>query len=679
MKPPYSFGLRTGLPLLVTITFTLLGSFLVWNNYQNSKTDLVDQSLRFVRHQLIFLQRELNKEASSGNIAELDQALSSRSVDTRYRVLAMVDDQGRITHASRFEKKNQLAVNALEDFDRIRFTNQLRQDRPDVSFNPERNFIYAYLPLASELETGVIRSQGGGVLFAVYDLSSDHAQLWNRVLRTSLQVLVFMLIAMVLMMVLLQLLVTRPIYSLASSARSFASGNSKKIAAIGGHGELSMLSNVFNEMTEQIGNRFARQKTIERDLRNSLQLRDEMGKMAKIGGWELDAKTLKVSWTEEAGRIHGLPPDASLSQDMAIKYYHPQDRPILKRAVRNALEKGQPYDLELRHITDDGKLQWMHSICNPVTRNGETIKLKGTLQDISRRKFAETAQKESGQRLALVVNTLPSGVLEIDLQGKITFSNKAHHRILDMEPGELIGRYFWEFWPDETGRKKSQELFTSIKKKQPEPRFMMVENFTKDGRLLNLEVQWNYQYDSEGVLTGFVAVVSDITEQKKAELKLKESEQKFSASFHGNSTAMEILDLSEGTRIDFNDSYCRLTGFTREEITDSTIFDDDMVLDKDQRKAGIEKFIADGHIRDYPLDVKTHTGEYRNWLISGDFLDYGTNDVAILTFVDITDKKTTEEELRQYEPIVSSSNDLLALIDSCLMWLSLNQSFLWCR
>ena len=77
--------------------------------------------------------------------------------------------------------------------------------------------------------------------------------------------------------------------------------------------------------------------------------------------------------------------------------------------------------------------------------------------------------------------------------------------------------------------------------------------------------------------------------------------------------------------------------------------------------------------------MKTHTGEYRNWLISGDFLDYGTNDVAILTFVDITDKKTTEEELRQYEPIVSSSNDLLALIDSCLMWLSLNQSFLWCR
>jgi PAS domain S-box-containing protein len=130
-------------------------------------------------------------------------------------------------------------------------------------------------------------------------------------------------------------------------------------------------------------------KQAEDALERSEAFLNETGQMAKVGGWELDAETLEVRWTEETYRIHEVPLDHKPPLDEAINFCHPEDRPELEHAIQRALEHGEPYDLEIRFITASGKHLWAHTICKPHIVDGKTVKLIGTFQDITERRKAE--------------------------------------------------------------------------------------------------------------------------------------------------------------------------------------------------------------------------------------------------------------------------------------------------
>ncbi len=130
-------------------------------------------------------------------------------------------------------------------------------------------------------------------------------------------------------------------------------------------------------------------KRAEERLEQSNVLLGKVGRMAKVGGWEVDAKTLGLTWTEETGRIYELPPGYTPPLEDGINYFHPDDRTKLKEAVGRALENGEPYDMEIRLMTAKGNQIWARTICHPQRVDGETVKLLGIFQDITERKLAD--------------------------------------------------------------------------------------------------------------------------------------------------------------------------------------------------------------------------------------------------------------------------------------------------
>jgi PAS domain S-box-containing protein len=133
----------------------------------------------------------------------------------------------------------------------------------------------------------------------------------------------------------------------------------------------------------------AARKRTERALREREALLDATGQMAQVGGWDVDAETSEVRWTEQTRRIHGVPADYKPSLEEAINFFHPEDRKKLTEAVQRALDAGEPYDMEIRFITAQGKHLWVRTICRPGVVNGRTVRLMGTFQDITARKRAE--------------------------------------------------------------------------------------------------------------------------------------------------------------------------------------------------------------------------------------------------------------------------------------------------
>ncbi|KYG71264.1 PAS domain S-box-containing protein [Roseivirga ehrenbergii] len=132
-----------------------------------------------------------------------------------------------------------------------------------------------------------------------------------------------------------------------------------------------------------------KQRLAEEDLRKNEALLARMSETAKIGGWELDVNSLEIDWTEETYLIYELDPNKKPVLSEGIKYYHPDDRPKIEKAVQNAIDLNESFDLEVKFITAKGKHLWVRSIGRPIIQNGVTVKVTGTFQDITEQKKAE--------------------------------------------------------------------------------------------------------------------------------------------------------------------------------------------------------------------------------------------------------------------------------------------------
>ena len=140
-------------------------------------------------------------------------------------------------------------------------------------------------------------------------------------------------------------------------------------------------------------------KQTEEALKRGEAFLNATGRMARVGGWEVDTETDEIRWTEETYRIHEMPLDYKPTIDEAIGFFHVEDRPKLECAIRQAIDRGEPYDMEIRFITATGKPLWTHTICVPHVVNGKTVRLTGTFQDITDRKRAEEEKEKLADQL----------------------------------------------------------------------------------------------------------------------------------------------------------------------------------------------------------------------------------------------------------------------------------------
>jgi PAS domain S-box-containing protein len=131
-------------------------------------------------------------------------------------------------------------------------------------------------------------------------------------------------------------------------------------------------------------------KQNEIELRNREQLLNEIGHIAKIGGWEHDLVTGEATWTRETYKIVEIDESDSIpGPDEHLNYYLPEDRLILEEAYHRAMDTGKQFDLELRCTTAKGKPIWARAIGRPEFKDGKCVKMKGTFQDITERKKME--------------------------------------------------------------------------------------------------------------------------------------------------------------------------------------------------------------------------------------------------------------------------------------------------
>ncbi len=130
-------------------------------------------------------------------------------------------------------------------------------------------------------------------------------------------------------------------------------------------------------------------KRAEQEMRAKDELLRLTGEMAHVGGWEFDAETGEGQWTDEVARIHDLDPAVETSASFGLGFYADEAKGIIQTAVTNAVEKAEPYDLELPLVSAKGVRKWVRTQGMPILEDGRVVRVKGTFQDITGRKEAE--------------------------------------------------------------------------------------------------------------------------------------------------------------------------------------------------------------------------------------------------------------------------------------------------
>lgn len=136
----------------------------------------------------------------------------------------------------------------------------------------------------------------------------------------------------------------------------------------------------------------------------------------------------------------------------------------------------------------------------------------------------EALSDQTEERFRRLVDMMPYGITWTDLQGVTRFANPAYNCMLGYEPGELTNSTVWELLPEDQ-RPPQEDFFSSLIHEMPTPLPNITQCRTKSGGTIDVLFDWIYDRDANGDITGFISVMTDVTEPLRVEAQLRHAKE----------------------------------------------------------------------------------------------------------------------------------------------------------
>ncbi len=223
------------------------------------------------------------------------------------------------------------------------------------------------------------------------------------------------------------------------------------------HEEVALWKQLADDVSYGIGairNRLAKERT-EKDLRGAQERLQLAVEGADLIPWDRNTKTGAVFFNEKMRAILGFAPDEISNLETFRKMIHKDDLPITSALMDAVTEgKGNLLEAEYRVQTKSGDWKWMFSRGRIVERDGsgQPLRVAGTLLDISSRKKAEQALRESEARFRAIFETAEDHIFIKDTNLKYVQVNPSMARAVDRTPADFVGRKAEDIYGFELGR-----------------------------------------------------------------------------------------------------------------------------------------------------------------------------------------------------------------------------------
>jgi PAS domain S-box-containing protein len=323
---------------------------------------------------------------------------------------------------------------------------------------------------------------------------------------------------------------------------------------------------------------------------------------------------------------------------------------------KRILQTGKIIETEEEYSFNDGHRRYFQVLRMPVVDSSNNITgTQGIMFDITEIKLAEEARKASYEFNQSLLKTIPFGMNIVDEHGNILFQNENFETVFGKN---AIGGKCWEFYCDDKKPCRDCPLQRGI------------------------EVGETAAYETAGVFGGrtfevshtgmmfkgkkaMLEIFQDITEQKKAEQDLRESQHLFKSLFNASPDAILLMDTNHPTIswpiVDCNEAACRMNGYTREEMIGQSI--DLLHVTKGtpaEREAYYNDLKKEGILR--RENIHRHKDGYSFPIESSTaIVSAGRNEMVLGIDRDITDRKQAEEELIEKNTFIQTILDNLPI------------------
>jgi len=287
----------------------------------------------------------------------------------------------------------------------------------------------------------------------------------------------------------------------------------------------------------------------------------EAQRLANLGSWSWNVAQNRVSWSDQLYGIYGLARGefgGTFADFMTL--IHPDDRAHVQTSLTHALKTGSDFSHEERIVRGDGSVRHLHSVGEVIRdKNGGTIRMLGVCLDVTERKEAEAALRDSEQNVRMLLTGVRDyAIYMLDLDGHVRSWNAGAEQIKGYSADEIVGQHFRKFYTEEDRAQHVAEnaLVAAVRDGKYEAEGWLVR---KDGSRFYANELIETIRDDAGELAGFAKITRDITAQHEAQVALDETREQLAQA-----QKIEALgQLTGGIAHDFNNLLMIVSGYAQ--------------------------------------------------------------------------------------------------------------------